>query len=80
MKTDFHNKDFTLRLALKWRLRRTRKWPIRLAQIRLPEVNVPQNETQSDLLALTNGHLSILRIPLHLDAIFFKVNLIQKGG
>ena len=29
MKTDFHNKDFALSLALKWRLRWTRKWPIR---------------------------------------------------
>ena len=28
MKTDFHNKDFALSLALKWRLRWTRKWPI----------------------------------------------------
>ena len=26
--TDIHNKDFALSLALKWRLRRTRKWPI----------------------------------------------------
>ena len=31
MKTDFHNKDFAFSLALKWRLRRTRKWPIGLA-------------------------------------------------
>ena len=29
MKTDFHNKDFALSLDLKWRLRGTRKWPIR---------------------------------------------------
>ena len=28
MKTDFHSKDFALSLALKWRLRGTRKWPI----------------------------------------------------
>ena len=28
MKTDFHNKDFALSLALKWRQRWTRKWPI----------------------------------------------------
>ena len=28
MKTDFHNKDFALSLALKWRLKRTLKWPI----------------------------------------------------
>ena len=28
MKTDFHNKDFALSLALKWRRRWTRKWPI----------------------------------------------------
>ena len=28
MKTDFHNKDFALSLALKWRLTWTRKWPI----------------------------------------------------
>ena len=29
MKTDFHNKDFPFSLALKWRLRWTRKWPVR---------------------------------------------------
>jgi len=28
MKTDFHNKDFALSLALKWRQKWTRKWPI----------------------------------------------------
>ena len=28
MKTDFHNKDFALSLALIWRLRWTWKWPI----------------------------------------------------
>ena len=28
MKTDFHNEDFALSLALKWRVRSTRKWPI----------------------------------------------------
>jgi len=31
MKTDFHNKDFALSLALKWRLRWIRKWPIHSA-------------------------------------------------
>ena len=29
MKTDFHDKNFALRLALKWRLRGTQKWPIK---------------------------------------------------
>ena len=33
MKTDFHNKDFALSLDLKWRLRSTRKWPIRIPLI-----------------------------------------------
>ena len=32
MKTDFHNKDFALSLALKWRLRWTRKWPTELSE------------------------------------------------
>ena len=39
MKSDFHNKDFTLSLALKWRLRWTRKWPILNSEILELKVN-----------------------------------------
>ena len=28
LKTDIHNKDLTLRVTLKWRLKQIRKWPI----------------------------------------------------
>ena len=41
MKTDFHNKDLALNLALKWRLTWTRKWPINSIHIKLnPESNL----------------------------------------
>ena len=62
MKTDFHNKDFALSLTLKWRLRRSRKWPINsmLSQFKSPGLRF---FVYCICIIMWHSHLNDMEIP-----------------
>ena len=63
-RTHFHMKGFALRLVLKQRNKRTRKWPIRNHPLICWFMRGPMFQDQHSLVILLFGMLKLCQVPL----------------